>query len=147
MPQLEFRCLLPGVSQKSIWEFHRDPAVLTKLTPPDKNVTVVGAPAAMGENAIITLRFRQFGLPITWVSRIVEWDPPSGFVDVQLSGPFRRWRHQHLFEDGQLLDRLDYEVPLAMLGGRLAERLMVRPELERLFAFRQAVTRQVLLGT
>ena len=147
MPRLEFRCALPGVSQKAIWDFHRDPAVLTGLTPPDKGVTLVNPPTAMGEGALITLRFRQFGLPITWVSRIAEWNPPDGFVDVQESGPFRRWRHQHVFSPEELLDRVDYEVPLASFGGRWAEILMVRPELERLFAFRHAVTSRALLGT
>ena len=146
MPQLEFRCALPGVSQKAIWDFHRDPGVLTRLTPPEKGVSLVRPPARMEEGAIVTLRFRQFGLPITWVSRIAEWTEPSGFVDVQESGPFHRWRHEHIFSAGELLDRVDYEVPLSMLGGRLAEKLMVRPDLERMFAFRHAVTREALLG-
>ena len=36
-------------------------------------------------------RLQLFGLPIRWRTEIVEWRPPFGFTDVQLSGPFRRW--------------------------------------------------------
>lgn len=145
MPNLEFRCALPGVSQAAIWDFHRDPAVLSLLTPPEKNVRIELSEGPMGEGSRVTLRIRQFGIPITWVSRIEAWDPPNGFTDVQESGPFKRWRHRHRFEVGELLDLVEYEVPLSMAGGRLADLFMVRPELERLFAFRHEVTRQRLL--
>jgi uncharacterized protein len=96
--------------------------------------------------ALISLGFRQFGLSITWVSRIIEWTPPDGFVDVEEAGPFHRWRHQHVFSPEGLLERVDYEVPLTNLGGRWADVLIVRPELERLFAFRHAVTKRALPG-
>ena len=67
------------------------------------------------------------------------------FVDVQEKGPFAAWRHEHLFADGRLVDRLAYEVPLATFGGRLVDAALVRPDLERMFAYRHAVTRKALL--
>ena len=87
-----------------------------------------------------------FGLPIRWVSRIEEWEPPVRFVDVQVKGPFSRWRHEHIFEDGALIDRVDYEVPLALAGGRLVDFAVVRPDLRRMFRFRHEATAQRLLG-
>jgi ligand-binding SRPBCC domain-containing protein len=50
-----------------------------------------------------------------WRSRIEIWDPPRRFVDVHIRGPYRLWRHEHLFdpwEQGTLcLDRVLYAAP------------------------------------
>lgn len=145
MPRLEFRLPLPGVGQRAIWEFHRDPAALLLLTPPDKKIAVLEAPAEMGSGARVVFRVTHFGVALQWVSLIEAWDPPRGFVDIQETGPFARWRHEHVFEEELLVDRIDYEVPLARLGGRLADHVIVRPDLERMFAYRHLVTTAALL--
>jgi len=72
--------------------------------------------------------------------RTEEWAPPRRFVDHQLPGPFRRWRHLHPFTpDGggtRLADAVDYDVscrPLArtpLLG-------WIEADLRRIFEFRQ----------
>ena len=146
MTSLEFRLDLPGVSREELWRFHLDPRVLVRLTPPGKKVRVVSFPEPMGDGARVVLRVSQFGLPLTWVSRIEDWHEPGGFTDVQESGPFRSWRHRHLFEEGRLVDRVDYEVPLARLGGALVERFLIRRDVEAMFAHRHEVTRRALLG-
>jgi len=145
MPRLEFRLPLPGVLQQALFEFHRDPRALTLLTPPEKRVTVVERPAEMSAGALVVLRVTQLGVSLTWVSVIEIWDPPRSFVDVQVKGPFARWRHEHLFSDGLLVDRIDYEVPFAAFGGRLVDRLFIRPDLTSMFAHRHRVTREQLL--
>ncbi len=63
-----------------------------------------------------------------------------------MKGPFARWRHEHLFEEEALVDRVDYEVPLVFLGGRLVDLAVVRPDLRRMFRFRHDATAQRLLG-
>jgi ligand-binding SRPBCC domain-containing protein len=145
MPILEFALELPGVTQRAIWDFHGDPRVLERLTPPGKQVRVVERPSTMGAGARVVIRVRQFGVWLTWVSLIEAWEPDSRFVDVQERGPFASWRHEHVFADGRLLDRVTYEVPLARFGGRLADVSLVRPDIERMFAHRHAVTREALL--
>ena len=103
-------------------------------------------PERISEGAVVAIEAAPFGVPIRWVSRIEEWNPPFGFVDVQVKGPFARWRHEHVFEEGALVDRVDYEVPLAWAGGRLADLALVRPDLVRMFRFRHEATSQRLLG-
>ncbi len=146
MPVLEFRLELPGVRREAIWAFHGDPSVLTHLTPPGKSVEVGPRDGPMGEGAVVVLKVRQFGVPLTGVARIVDWTPPARFADLQEKGPFARWRHDHIFEDGLLVDRVDYEVPFAALGGRVVDRLVVRPDIVRMFAHRHRVTRESLVG-
>jgi ligand-binding SRPBCC domain-containing protein len=72
-----------------------------------------------------------------WRGRFEVWEPPQRFVDVQLSGPYRRWRHEHAFESlpgggTRVIDRVEY----AVWGGGLIDRWIVRPEMERMFAYR-----------
>ncbi len=145
MPVLELRLELPGVSRRRIAELHADPLVLEQLTPPGNEVRVVERPAAIESGAVVVIEARVLGVPVRWVSRIEGWSE-EGFVDVQVEGPFARWRHEHLFGDGVLLDRVDYEVPAAVLGGRLVDLLFVRGELRRMFAHRHRVTASLLLG-
>jgi ligand-binding SRPBCC domain-containing protein len=145
VPTLEFALDLPGVTQRSIWDFHQDPSVLERLTPPGKRVHVVEKPAAMHAGARVAIRVKQFGLPLTWISRIEVFEPESRFVDVQEKGPFASWRHEHLIFPERLVDRVTYVVPLARLGGRLVDSLLVRPDIERMFAHRHRVTREALL--
>lgn len=73
---------------------------------------------------------------------IESWAPPHEFVDVQLRGPYRVWRHTHRFlaEGGgtRIVDDVEYELPLCPLG-RLVEALWARREVARIFGYRTEV--------
>jgi uncharacterized protein YbjT (DUF2867 family)/ligand-binding SRPBCC domain-containing protein len=71
--------------------FFADPANLPRLTPRLLRFRVVERPAQVGRGA----RFRYRVGPIDWVAEIAAWDPPGGFADVQVRGPYRVWRHRH----------------------------------------------------
>ena len=51
-------------------------------------------------------------------------------------GPYRNWVHEHTFleqDEGTLVrDRVEY----AVWGGSLINRLLVRPDLDRIFSYR-----------
>lgn len=84
----------------------------------------------------VTWRAVHFGVPFRMTSTISEYDRPRRFVDHQLRGPFRRFRHEHLFAatgDGATLmtDVLDFRAPFGLLG-RLAEWLVLDRYLEKL---------------
>ena len=101
-------------------------------------------PGEMEEGTVIEYRLRLHGLPVRWTSRIEEWTPDDGFVDRQLRGPYRLWRHRHTFVadgDGTIVgDEVEYALPLGAFGD-LAHSF-VRRDLRRIFAYRrQAVSR------
>jgi ligand-binding SRPBCC domain-containing protein len=79
---------------------------------------------------------------LRWRSQITVWDPPFRFVDEQRRGPYRRWTHTHSFEEtngGTLCrDEVHYAVP----GGRFINWLLVRRDVERIFAYRQDTVRR-----
>jgi len=86
----------------------------------------------------IEYQLRIHGLPVRWTTIIRAWEPPRRFVDEQARGPYRQWIHTHTFEerDGGTLCR--DEVLYAHWGGALAHRWLVAPDLEKIFAYRQA---------
>ena len=81
------------------------------------------------------------GIRLTWLTEIVQVDAPHRFVDEQRIGPYRIWHHEHFFravpEGGtEVRDLVTYVPPLAPLGAIL-NRLIIRPQLERIFDYRR----------
>lgn len=120
--------------QAEVFEFFADAANLEALAafpdwPP--------LPISMQPGCLIEYSLRLHGIPFQWTTEITQWQPPVRFEDSQRRGPYRLWRHQHIFEsrDGgtQMEDRVTYDVP----GGRLIHRLFVRNDLRRIFEYRQ----------
>jgi ligand-binding SRPBCC domain-containing protein len=120
-----------------VFPFFADPGNLERLTPPWLHFRIeTPLPISMAEGVPIDYRLRVRGIPLRWRSRITAYEPPHRFVDEQIKGPYRLWVHEHLFEerDGVTLvrDRVRYAVP----GGEWIHRLLVRPDVERIFRFR-----------
>lgn len=123
---------------EEVFDFYADAFNLELLTPPWLRFRVVTPPPiAMAAGVEIEYRLRLRGIPMGWRSRITAWAPPHHFVDEQISGPYRHWTHRHTFtpQDGGTLaqDAVEY----AMCGGWLSDRLLVRRDLRRIFAYRQ----------
>ena len=123
---------------EEVFPFYSDAFRLEELTPPLLRFRVVTPPPIeMRAGVEIDYRLRLHGIPMGWRSRITEWEPPHRFVDEQVKGPYRLWLHEHTFipqEGGTLVkDVVEYD----MLGGWLADKLLVRRDLRRIFAYRQ----------
>ncbi|MBW2532250.1 MAG: SRPBCC family protein, partial [Deltaproteobacteria bacterium] len=123
---------LLGVDVDEAWRFFSDPTNLARITPPDMRFRIVSG-AETGDivdGQIIEYRLRPLlHLPARWVTRIEEVRPPERFVDVQIAGPYRLWRHRHDFLERPggvlMIDHVDYAAPLGPLG-RLLDRLVIR---------------------
>jgi len=112
------------------------------LTPASMRFSINGRAPAIGEGATVDYAMRVGPLPIRWRSRIVMWAPQARFVDVQESGPYRAWWHEHTFRASGaatvMEDRVCYAPPLGAVG-RLANRLFIAPSLRRIFQYRADV--------
>jgi ligand-binding SRPBCC domain-containing protein len=144
---LEREQLLPR-ARGDVFAFFADALNLEAITPPWLGFRVLTpGPIAMGPGTLIEYRLRLHGLRVDWLTRIEIWEPGRRFVDAQVRGPYRVWRHTHLFEDhpeGTLVrDRVSYEIPLGPLGG-LARRLFVRRDLDRIFDYRRLAVAEAL---
>jgi ligand-binding SRPBCC domain-containing protein len=128
-----------------VFAFFADPANLARLTPPWLHFRILGSSTdELGEGTTIDYRLRLHGLPLRWRSLISHWKPPYHFVDEQVRGPYTEWVHAHEFEEtptGTLVrDRVRFRVPPVPF----VERLLVRPDVERIFDFRTARLRELL---
>jgi ligand-binding SRPBCC domain-containing protein len=135
--QLEMIQLLPAGRAK-VFDFFSDAFQLTAITPPWLGFSIVTpAPIDMRVGALIDYKARLYGFQVAGQSKIVEWDPEEWFVDEQVQGPYRYWRHEHTFEiEGEctiVRDRIIYAVPL----GVITHRLFVQRTLEKIFEYRR----------
>jgi ligand-binding SRPBCC domain-containing protein len=145
--RLESSQFLP-YPRDQVFEFFSDASNLQSLTPAWLHFSVFTPPPIhIAAGTLIDYRLRIHGVPLRWQSRISVWEPPLRFVDTQTRGPYRRWHHEHLFEvaEGGTLchDIVDY----AVYGGSLINTLFVRPDLSRIFAFRQSKLRELFPET
>jgi len=144
---LERRQRLPVPAERA-FAFFGDAHNLEAITPPWLRFRVLTPGAIeMRPGALIEYRLRLHGVPVSWLTRIEEWDADPArprFVDAQLTGPYRLWHHTHEFEpDGAggtiMRDTVRYALPYGPFG-EIARRLFVARNLEAIFDHRtQAV--------
>ncbi len=137
-----------AASPERVFAFHERRDAFALLTPWWSGARVVRAATSLrpGERALLVLG--RGPLSVKWEAVHEVYLPPKCFVESQVRGPFRSWRHRHLvlLEEGgaRLRDELEYALP----GGRLAPLLdrVLCVFLRRLFAYRHRITRQTVLA-
>jgi ligand-binding SRPBCC domain-containing protein len=149
MPLFERSCVVRA-PLADVFAFHLDARNAAHISPPTMPVVAVRGsfPLAEGDELEIVVRLWPTPFLQTWRVEVERVVAPTLVVDRMLAGPFRSWVHQHRFEDlgdgtTRLTDHVDYHLPLGPLGS-LADALVVRRVLERLFRHRQASTRAML---
>jgi hypothetical protein len=135
-----------NASPERVFEFHLLPDAFERLVPPWENAKILQKAdvTKVGSRAIIEQKI--FGLvPAKWVAEHTAYDPPKMFEDVQISGPFKSWRHRHIVEshpDGAvLIDEIEFEPPMGFLGTMVAP-VLILPKIEKMFDFRHEVTKK-----
>lgn len=124
-----------------VFAFFSDAGNLQAITPDHLSFQILTPrPIDMHPGALLDYRLRWHGVPLRWRTKILEWNPPHSFVDVQLKGPYKLWHHTHAFESEaggtRMRDTVNYELPLGLLGG-IAHALMVGKDVEAIFDFRR----------
>jgi len=137
---LEARVWLPK-PRPEVFAFFAEPANLARITPRWLGFRLLTPDARMAAFAVLDCRIAWLGVPLAWRTFIREYDPPARFVDVQVRGPYERWEHRHLFLEDRggtwVEDRVTYRLPLGPLG-RAVHALLVRRQLEWIWAYRRA---------
>ena len=141
--RLQTRLWLPQ-AREHIFGFFSDPKNLERITPLWLRFEITGiTQPILGPGTRIDYRLRIRGLPIRWQSEITTWEPPVRFVDQQIHGPYKVWLHEHTFDEhagGTLIrDDVRYAVP----GGKVVQRLLVAPDLDRIFQYRREVLQTI----
>ncbi|WNG39247.1 TIGR01777 family protein [Archangium violaceum] len=144
----EARSQMP-VDAEAVFAWHAREGAFQRLTPPWEPVEVAEQQGdGIREGTRVVLRMHVGPVPLQWTARHTRYIPGSLFQDVQESGPFARWVHTHRMWDeaagGTVLeDDVEYALPVGTLG-RVLGGGYARHRLERMFAYRHAVTREDL---
>lgn len=143
-----------------VFAWHRRPGAFVRLTPPGMAQLVSGPTDGIMPGSEIELRLSHpilVGLAgmvwpgrapgVTWRVRHADHVEDELFVDEQVSGPFKRWRHEHRFSDGPggstvVTDHVEWELPVNVPGG--IDRALVEMQLDGLFTFRERQLRDDL---
>jgi ligand-binding SRPBCC domain-containing protein len=126
-----------------VFEFFSSAFNLERITPRWLKFRVMTpAPIEMRVGTLIDYQLLIRGIPARWRSRITAWDPPNGFADEQVRGPYRRWFHQHRFTEraGSTFceDLVEYAPPGGPLLGAILNRLLIARDVRRIFEYRTA---------
>jgi len=124
------------------WEFFSSPENLDLLTPKNMGfkITTPRPLPKMFQGQLIDYKVAPLlGIPLKWKTKITEVKNHEYFVDEQLKGPYKYWRHLHTFKtvDGKILmgDHLEYALPMGFLGS-IAQALYVKNRIEEIFDYR-----------
>ena len=130
------------VSLQEAWDFFSSPKNLAKITPSKMNFRIleISGGEKMHEGQIIKYRIKALPLfSVYWVTEILDVKEPFSFIDDQVTGPFKLWRHKHSFKEVEggveMTDEVSYDIPFGPLG-LLAHWLFVGREVNGIFKHR-----------
>lgn len=133
-----------------MFAFFNNPRNLETITPPWLGFRIT----SMSDDTVrrgtrIRYRLKLHGIPMSWESRITEYEANSHFADEQVAGPYAHWFHRHSFRQVaggvEMTDEVDYRLPFGPLG-RLAHWLVVRHQLRAIFDYRTQVIARRFAG-
>ncbi len=132
---------------EQVWDFFSRARNLGRITPRSMGFDIHTPDPVTENGAVIDYTVRPlFGIPTHWQTHIDAVEAPRRFRDVQAAGPYKSWVHEHRFTpvmDGvRMDDHVEYELPFGPLG-ELGHRLVVRSQLEHIFAFRATAIDQI----
>ncbi|MBI1356215.1 MAG: CDP-paratose 2-epimerase [Acidobacteria bacterium] len=127
-----------------VFPFFADAGNLQRITPPWVHFRIrTPLPIEMGPGALIEYTIRVHGAPLRWTTEITRWEPPYGFADEQIRGPYRKWSHTHRFREADGGTLCEDHVEYAVYGGRLIHKLFVEKDVERIFAYRRKCLEEI----
>lgn len=133
---------------KNVFRFFSDEKNLEKITPNYLNFKVVSKSSnSISIGTIIKYKLKLHGLPLTWKSKISDYNENNYFIDEQLSGPYKKWIHRHEFKElynGTLIkDHVTYKVPFGFFG-KILEKFFISKDLKNIFNYRKlAISRDL----
>ena len=112
-----------------------------------KEVAIAGVTSGLiNKNETVTWKGKHFGLYLTHKSLISAMEFPTYFVDEQLKGHFKSFKHQHFFEQKEnfveVTDVLEYETPYGIFG-KLLDKILLKKHLTNFILHRNAVLKNL----
>jgi ligand-binding SRPBCC domain-containing protein len=137
------------ITMEQAWDFFSSPKNLSQITPAYMQFQILHRSGGEKMHAGQIIRYKLFVLPylpMSWTTEITHVENLLSFVDVQQSGPYQMWQHQHRFRkvsNGvEISDEVKYALPFGIIG-RFAHLLFVRRQLDIIFDYRFKVLEEI----
>ena len=133
---------LPTTIDKA-WDFFSSPGNLNLITPENMRFTIkTELPEKIFTGLLISYKVSPAPLVrFNWTTKNTDVTEPFYFIDEQIRGPYKIWRHEHQFREingGVLMtDIVTYEIGKSFLGW-LAGKLFVHRKVREIFDYRYA---------
>ena len=149
MAIFEETLLLP-ISRTVLFDFLSRPANVAIVSDASLGMKFVDAPDVVTQGSRILIHMMAMGQLQKATHEISVYDRPVRIVEVQVEGPMKSWRHEHLFEevDGQtrMIDRIEYTKPGGIVGLLLTETRVTEMLEENFFQREQNLRRLIEQG-
>ena len=133
--------------QTYLFNWHEQAGAFQRLIPPWKSVRVIDSDYRITNGSRTVFSIGIGLVSAKWEAIHQGYQYPERFIDVQKSGPFKSWEHQHLFSEspeGSLLtDDVTHKLPAGMVGEWFLSR-KIEDDIEQMFKFRHHRTRNDL---
>lgn len=100
----------------------------------------------INKDETVTWKGKHFGVYLTHQSIISEMIFPTYFVDEQLKGHFKSFKHQHIFEQKEnyveVIDILEYKTPFGIFG-KLFDKIILKKHLTNFIIHRNAILKSL----
>lgn len=143
--QFIYSSIIPAPLEK-VWALYANVYTINKISPPWARVNFerIDLPLRAGSEIIFVGKYPP---RLRWHAKIESFVSQSHFVDIQISGPFAVWRHEHLFKShGGNTEMID-QVMFRVKGGDFFNKLfspLLKMLLQAYFASRHRRTRILL---
>lgn len=132
---------------ETVFDTNRNIDIHQQTASKTKEVAIAGTTSGLiNKNETVTWKGKHFGVYITHQSLIPEMIFPTYFVDEQLKGHFKSFKHQHFFEQKEnyveVKDLLQYETPFGIFG-KLFDKLFLKKHLTNFIIHRNAILKDL----
>ncbi len=134
---------------EKVWDYFSSPKNLDELTPQDMGFQIISELGSEGmyQGQEIEYYVRPIlNIPLYWKTLITEVNDHHSFIDQQIKGPYKLWKHTHTFEevDGQIkmYDKVEYALPFSFLGS-IAHEVYVKQRLQEIFDYRYTMVDKI----
>ena len=120
MESFEARVELP-CSVEDVFDLVARPEGIRKISPPEMGLYFTKPPERYALGAKVEFKVQAMGLVREIVHEVTAFDEPRSFREEQISGPFRHWVHEHIFEAREgggsvVIDRIQFLPPGGVAG-------------------------------
>ncbi len=132
-----------------VWAFYSSPENLDALTPDNMGFRIITPRPLPNMYQGQEIEYKVSPLlkiPLYWKTRITKVQDKVYFIDEQLKGPYKLWRHTHTFkvdkDQVHMEDKVEYALPFGFLGD-LVVRFYIKKRLAEIFDYRAMKTDEV----